>query len=248
MLFGIFGRRRGDDLHAAPAGQGRRRAWQPADREGRSSRASCPACASATSRAATRPCTRRAELVEFLKQPEAYRRLGAKMPSGLMLYGPPGTGKTLLAKAVAGEAGAAFYAMSGSDFVEMYVGVGAGRVRDLFAKARARDPGDHLHRRGRRDRRQARRRPGRRRATARPTRPSTSCSSRWTASAATSGCSSSPRPTASTRWTRRCCARAASRVTSTSAPRRRTAAWRSSACTPRASRWPRTSTSRTWPR
>ena len=81
-----------------------------------------------------------AELVEFLKHPEAYRRLGAKMPSGLMLHGPPGTGKTLLAKAVAGEANAAFYAMSGSDFVEMYVGVGAGRVRDLFAKARGATP------------------------------------------------------------------------------------------------------------
>ena len=80
------------------------------------------------------------ELVEFLKQPEAYRRVGAKMPSGLMLHGPPGTGKTLLAKAVAGEAGAAFFAMSGSDFVEMYVGVGAGRVRDLFAKAREASP------------------------------------------------------------------------------------------------------------
>ena len=80
-----------------------------------------------------------------------------------MLYGPPGTGKTLLAKAVAGEAGAAFYAVSGSDFVEMYVGVGAGRVRDLFATARENTPGDHLHRRGRRHRRQARRRPGRQR-------------------------------------------------------------------------------------
>ena len=81
-----------------------------------------------------------AELVSFLKSPESYRRLGATMPSGLMLYGPPGTGKTLLAKAVAGEAGAAFYAMSGSDFVELYVGVGAGRVRDLFAQARANTP------------------------------------------------------------------------------------------------------------
>ncbi len=81
-----------------------------------------------------------AELVEFLKRPEAYQRLGAKMPSGLMLYGPPGTGKTLLAKAVAGEAGASFYAVSGSEFVEMYVGVGAGRVRDLFAQARASAP------------------------------------------------------------------------------------------------------------
>ena len=81
-----------------------------------------------------------AELVEFLKRPEAYQRLGAKMPSGLMLYGPPGTGKTLLAKAVAGEAGASFYAVSGSEFVEMYVGVGAGRVRDLFTQARANAP------------------------------------------------------------------------------------------------------------
>ena len=81
------------------------------------------------------------ELVEFLKA--ASRPTGDSAPrcrSGLMLYGPPGTGKTLLAKAVAGEAGAAFYAMSGSDFVEMYVGVGAGRVRDLFAKARANAP------------------------------------------------------------------------------------------------------------
>jgi cell division protease FtsH len=81
-----------------------------------------------------------AELVDFLKAPLEYRRVGAKMPSGLMLYGPPGTGKTLLAKAVAGEAGAAFYAMSGSDFVEMYVGVGAARIRDVFAKARQNTP------------------------------------------------------------------------------------------------------------
>src|SRR5215217_4271651 len=80
------------------------------------------------------------ELVDFLNAPGEYRRLGAKMPSGLMLYGPPGTGKTLLAKAVAGEAGAAFYAMSGSDFVEMYVGVGAARVRDVFAKGRLNTP------------------------------------------------------------------------------------------------------------
>ena len=105
-----------------------------------SARASCPTCASATSPAATRPCTRPRSWSSSSSNPEAYRRLGAKMPSGLMLYGPPGTGKTLLAKAVAGEAGAAFYAMSGSDFVEMYVGVGAGRVRDLFAKARGATP------------------------------------------------------------------------------------------------------------
>ena len=140
LIFGIFARRRRDDLHAAPAGQGRRRRAQPADRQGQARRASCPACASATSRAATRPCTRPRSSSSSSSNPEAYRRLGAKMPSGLMLHGPPGTGKTLLAKAVAGEAGAAFYAMSGSDFVEMYVGVGAGRVRDLFAKARGATP------------------------------------------------------------------------------------------------------------
>ena len=73
------------------------------------------------------------EIVEFLKDPGKFTRLGAKIPHGVLLVGPPGTGKTLLAKAVAGEAGVPFYSISGSDFVEMYVGVGASRVRDLFA-------------------------------------------------------------------------------------------------------------------
>jgi len=76
------------------------------------------------------------EVVEFLKNPAKFARLGAKIPHGVLLVGPPGTGKTLLAKAVAGEAGVPFYSISGSDFVEMYVGVGASRVRDLFDNAR----------------------------------------------------------------------------------------------------------------
>ncbi len=76
------------------------------------------------------------ELADYLKNPEKYERIGARMPRGVMLYGPPGTGKTLLARALAGEAGVPFFALSGSDFVQMYVGVGASRVRSLFAKAR----------------------------------------------------------------------------------------------------------------
>ncbi len=76
------------------------------------------------------------EIVEYLKEPQKFTRLGAKIPHGVLLVGPPGTGKTLLAKAVAGEAGVPFYSISGSDFVEMYVGVGASRVRDLFETAR----------------------------------------------------------------------------------------------------------------
>ena len=76
------------------------------------------------------------EVVEFLRDPKKFVRLGARIPRGVLLVGPPGTGKTLLAKAVAGEAGVPFYSISGSDFVEMYVGVGASRVRDLFATAR----------------------------------------------------------------------------------------------------------------
>ena len=76
------------------------------------------------------------EVVEFLKDPAKFSKLGAKIPHGVLLVGPPGTGKTLLAKAVAGEAGVPFFSISGSDFVEMYVGVGASRVRDLFETAR----------------------------------------------------------------------------------------------------------------
>jgi len=80
------------------------------------------------------------EIVEFLKNPGRYGRLGARIPKGVLLVGPPGTGKTLLARAVAGEAGVPFFSISGSEFVEMFVGVGAARVRDLFEQARARAP------------------------------------------------------------------------------------------------------------
>ena len=78
--------------------------------------------------------------MEFLKAPQKYNQLGAKIPKGVLLYGPPGTGKTLLAKAVAGEAGVPFFSISGSDFVEMFVGVGASRVRDLFDQAKKNAP------------------------------------------------------------------------------------------------------------
>ena len=80
------------------------------------------------------------EIKDFLQHPARYERLGAKIPRGVLLYGPPGTGKTLLARAVAGEAGVPFYSISGSDFVEMFVGVGASRVRDLFEKAKQNAP------------------------------------------------------------------------------------------------------------
>ncbi|MGD9538386.1 MAG: ATP-dependent zinc metalloprotease FtsH [Alphaproteobacteria bacterium] len=80
------------------------------------------------------------EIIEFLKDPETYGRLGGRLPKGILLVGPPGTGKTLLARAVAGEAGVPFFSISGSEFVEMFVGVGAARVRDLFEQARKKAP------------------------------------------------------------------------------------------------------------
>jgi cell division protease FtsH len=80
------------------------------------------------------------EVVEFLKKPERFTAVGARIPKGVLLVGPPGTGKTLLAKAIAGEAGVPFYSISGSEFVEMFVGVGASRVRDLFKKAKENAP------------------------------------------------------------------------------------------------------------
>jgi len=76
------------------------------------------------------------DIIDFLKNPEEYEKYGARMPRGIIFYGPPGTGKTLMAKAIAGEAGVSFYAVNGSDFVQMYVGVGASRIRELFKKAR----------------------------------------------------------------------------------------------------------------
>ena len=80
------------------------------------------------------------EIVEFLKKPLRYRKIGAKIPRGALLLGPPGTGKTLLAKAVSGEAGVPFFTISGAEFVEMFVGVGASRVRDLFSQAKRNSP------------------------------------------------------------------------------------------------------------
>ena len=77
---------------------------------------------------------------EFLKEPQKFQRLGGKIPKGVLMVGPPGTGKTLLARAVAGEAGVPFFTISGSDFVEMFVGVGASRVRDLFMQGKKNAP------------------------------------------------------------------------------------------------------------
>ena len=80
------------------------------------------------------------EVIEFLKEPQKFQRLGGRIPKGALLLGPPGSGKTLLAKAVAGEAAVPFFSMSGSDFVEMFVGVGASRVRDLFEQGKRNAP------------------------------------------------------------------------------------------------------------
>ena len=92
------------------------------------------------------------EIVEFLKNPRKYTSIGGRIPKGVLLVGPPGTGKTLLARAVAGEATVPFFSLSGSEFVEMFVGVGAARVRDLFNQAEAQGALHHLHRRARRAR------------------------------------------------------------------------------------------------
>jgi cell division protease FtsH len=100
------------------------------------------------------------EVVEFLKYPEKFAAVGARIPHGVLLIGPPGTGKTMLARAVSGEAGVPFFSISGSEFVEMFVGVGASRVRDLFDQAKQNAPGI-IHRRNRRRRSPAWRRPRR---------------------------------------------------------------------------------------
>jgi cell division protease FtsH len=107
------------------------------------------------------------EIVEFLRDPQKFQRLGGRIPRGALLVGPPGTGKTLIARAVAGEANVPFFTISGSDFVEMFVGVGASRVRDMFDQAKKNAPLHHLHRRDRRGRSPSRRRPRRRQRRAR---------------------------------------------------------------------------------
>ena len=85
------------------------------------------------------------EIKDFLQNPARFQAIGAKIPKGVLLYGPPGTGKTLLARAVAGEAGVPFFSISGSDFVEMFVGVGASRVRDLFEQGKKHAPWSGTH-------------------------------------------------------------------------------------------------------
>jgi cell division protease FtsH len=120
------------------------------------------------------------EVVDFLKSPHRFRDIGAKIPKGILLVGPPGTGKTLLARAVAGEAGVPFLSVSGSDFMEMFVGVGASRVRDLFQTARKQAPAiifvDEIDSIGRK------RGAGLGAATTSGSRRSTRCCRRWTAS------------------------------------------------------------------
>lgn len=127
------------------------------------------------------------EIKEFLQEPAKFQAVGAKIPKGVLLYGPPGTGKTLLARAVAGEAGVPFYSISGSDFVEMFVGVGASRVRDLFEQAKANAPAivfvDEIDAVGRTAVRVSAA------VTTSVSRRSTSCWSRWTASTSRAGSS-----------------------------------------------------------
>ena len=86
------------------------------------------------------------EIIEFLREAQKFQKLGGRIPKGVLLVGPPGTGKTLLARAVAGEANVPFFSISGSDFVEMFVGVGASRVRDLFEQGKKNAPVHHLYR------------------------------------------------------------------------------------------------------
>ena len=152
-----------------------------------------------------------AEVVEFLRDPKRFAALGAQVPKGILLHGPPGTGKTLLAKAVAHESGAQFFSQSAASFVEMFAGLGAARIRRLFAEARKERPAiifidgstPSAPAAGPTTTRSASRR-------------STSSSSRWTGSTRPATSSSSPRPTCSRSSTRRCCARAGSTARSSS--------------------------------
>ena len=147
------------------------------------------------------------EVVDFLKNPQKYLRIGAEIPKGVLLVGPPGTGKTLLARAVAGEAGTPFLTVSASEFMEMFVGVGASRVRNLFEEARKSSPAiifiDELDSIGRRR--------GAGIGGGHDEREQTlNQILRWTVSGRTPASSSSPRPTGPTSSTRRCCGPAVS--------------------------------------
>ena len=181
------------------------------------------------------------------QEPAKFQAVGAKIPKGVLLYGPPGTGKTLLARAVAGEAGVPFFSISGSDFVEMFVGVGASRVRDLFEQAkaeRARPSSSST----RSTPSAATAAPASAAATTSASRRSTSCSSRWTASTSRRNViliAATNRPDILDpallrpgRFDRQIARRR---------PRPARAASRSSRCTPRASRWRPASTSRPSP-
>ena len=142
------------------------------------------------------------EIVDFLREPGRFSAIGGRIPKGVLLVGPPGTGKTLLARSIAGEAGVPFLFASGSDFVEMYAGVGASRVRRLFRDARRHRPASSSSTSSTPSAAAA---AATRSATKSASRRSTSCSSRWTASRVTRASSSSPRPTARTSSIRRCC-------------------------------------------
>ena len=150
------------------------------------------------------------EIVEFLRDPQKFQRLGGRIPRGVLLVGPPGTGKTLLARAIAGEASVPFFTISGSDFVEMFVGVGASRVRDMFEQAKKNAPCivfvDEI------DAVVVIAAPDLAAAMTSANRRSTSCLSKWTASRRMKALSSSPRPTVPTCSTRPWCVRAASTV------------------------------------
>ena len=150
------------------------------------------------------------EIIEFLKEPQKFQKLGGRIPKGVLLMGPPGTGKTLLARAVAGEANVPFFSISGSDFVEMFVGVGASRVRDLFEQG--------THRVSSSSMRSTRSAAIAARASAADTmsasRRSINCSSKWTASSRTKASSSSRRRTVPTCSIPRSFVRAASTAAS----------------------------------
>jgi cell division protease FtsH len=143
------------------------------------------------------------EVVEFLREPEKFISLGARIPKGVLLVGPPGTGKTLMAKAVSGEAGVPFFSISGSEFVEMFVGVGASRVRDLFEQAKRHSPCivfvDEIDAVGRQ------RGAGLGGATTNANRHSTRCWSKWTVLTPIPASLLSPLPTGPIFWIRPCC-------------------------------------------
>ena len=179
------------------------------------------------------------EVVDFLRNPGRYARVGALVPRGVLMVGPPGTGKTLLARAVAGEAKVPFFSVTGSSFVELFVGVGASRVRDLFAEARKRAPAiifiDEIDAIG-----QRRAGSGAWSPTTSGNRRSTSCWPRWTASSPRRAWWCWAPPTGPRSWTRPCCGRAASTARSRSRCRTSPNGPRSSPSTAGTRSWPPT--------